>query len=170
MSPLRVLSMRACLGCSPVPLQQQYIGITQKKAFKRYQLMNEITYEKLMDNAGKHQVLIFVHTRNETQLTAKTMRDMALEKNELNRFMREEAEGAQVYGFATRSRAHTRTQAHLKAHTCSHIHALMDASVHTLGALIARFACTRVRTSLDPVFMDFAPVARDRVGSSLGVA
>ena len=28
----------------PVPLQQQYIGITEKKALKRFQLMNEICY------------------------------------------------------------------------------------------------------------------------------
>ena len=31
----------------PVPLEQQYIGITEKKAIKRYQLMNEIVYEKV---------------------------------------------------------------------------------------------------------------------------
>jgi replicative superfamily II helicase len=31
----------------PVPLQQQYIGITEKKALKRFQLMNEICYEKV---------------------------------------------------------------------------------------------------------------------------
>jgi pre-mRNA-splicing helicase BRR2 len=30
----------------PVPLEQQYIGITEKKAVKRYQLMNDIVYEK----------------------------------------------------------------------------------------------------------------------------
>jgi pre-mRNA-splicing helicase BRR2 len=28
----------------PVPLQQQYIGITEKKAIRRFQLMNEIVY------------------------------------------------------------------------------------------------------------------------------
>lgn len=31
----------------PVPLQQQYIGVTEKKAIKRFQLMNEICYEKV---------------------------------------------------------------------------------------------------------------------------
>lgn len=40
----------------PVPLEQQYIGITEKKAIKRFQLMNEIVYEKVMDHAGKNQV------------------------------------------------------------------------------------------------------------------
>ena len=42
----------------PVPLEQQYIGITEKKALKRFQLMNEITYEKVVEQAGKNQVLI----------------------------------------------------------------------------------------------------------------
>jgi len=33
----------------PVPLQQQYIGVSEKKAMKRFQLMNEICYEKVED-------------------------------------------------------------------------------------------------------------------------
>lgn len=40
----------------PVPLEQEYIGITEKKALKRYQAMNEVVYEKVMENAGKSQV------------------------------------------------------------------------------------------------------------------
>lgn len=54
----------------PVPLQQQYIGITEKKALKRFQLMNEICYEKVLQQAGKNQVLIFTHSRAETAKTA----------------------------------------------------------------------------------------------------
>lgn len=40
----------------PVPLEQQFIGITEKKAIKRFQLMNDIVYEKVMEHAGKNQV------------------------------------------------------------------------------------------------------------------
>ena len=40
----------------PVPLEQQYIGITEKKAVKRFQIMNDIVYEKVLDHAGKNQV------------------------------------------------------------------------------------------------------------------
>ena len=40
----------------PVPLEQQYIGITEKKAVKRFQVMNEIVYEKVLEHAGKNQV------------------------------------------------------------------------------------------------------------------
>ena len=40
----------------PVPLEQQYIGITEKKAVKRFQVMNDIVYEKVTEHAGKNQV------------------------------------------------------------------------------------------------------------------
>ena len=40
----------------PCPLDQQYIGINVKKPLQRFQLMNEICYEKVVDCAGKHQV------------------------------------------------------------------------------------------------------------------
>lgn len=50
----------------PVPLEQQYIGITEKKAVKRFQVMNEIVYEKIMEHAGRNQILVFVHSRKET--------------------------------------------------------------------------------------------------------
>lgn len=43
----------------PVPLEQTYVGITEKKAIKRFQIMNEIVYEKIMEHAGKNQVWYF---------------------------------------------------------------------------------------------------------------
>jgi len=36
----------------PCGLQQQFIGITEKKAIKRYQIMNEVCYEKVLDQVG----------------------------------------------------------------------------------------------------------------------
>ncbi|KAJ3033781.1 DEIH-box ATPase [Rhizophlyctis rosea] len=71
----------------PCPLKQQYIGITEKKAIKRFGLMNEIVYEKLMDEAGKNQVLVFVHSRKETAKTAKAIRDMAVEKETVGQIL-----------------------------------------------------------------------------------
>ena len=71
----------------PCPLQQQYIGITEKKAVKRFQLANEICYEKVMDYAGKHQVIVFVHSRKETAKTAKMIRDSAIEKDTIGKFL-----------------------------------------------------------------------------------
>ncbi|CDW82626.1 u5 small nuclear ribonucleoprotein 200 kda helicase [Stylonychia lemnae] len=71
----------------PVPLEQIYVGITEKKAIKRMMLMNEVCYEKVMERAGKYQILVFVHSRKETARTAKIIRDMALAKDELQNFI-----------------------------------------------------------------------------------
>ena len=80
----------------PVPLQQQYIGITEKKALKRFQLMNEICYEKVLQQAGKNQVLIFTHSRAETAKTAAALRDMAASNDTLNRFVREDSASSEI--------------------------------------------------------------------------
>ena len=75
----------------PVPLQQQYIGVTEKKAHKRFQLMNQICYDKVLEQAGTNQVLVFVHSRKETAKTATFLRDMALENAELTRFIKDDS-------------------------------------------------------------------------------
>ena len=69
------------------------MGITQKKAFKRMQLMNDICYEKVMQTAGKHQTIVFVHSRKDTATTARMIRDRAQEADELIRFVRDEDTG-----------------------------------------------------------------------------
>jgi pre-mRNA-splicing helicase BRR2 len=75
----------------PVPLEQQYIGITEKKAVKRFQIMNELVYEKVMENAGKSQVLVFVHSRKETGKTARAIRDMCMEKDTIGSLVKSTA-------------------------------------------------------------------------------
>ena len=80
----------------PVPLQQQYIGITEKKALKRFQLMNEICYEKVLQQAGKNQVLIFTHSRAETAKTAMALRDLAIENDTVSRFVREDSASLEI--------------------------------------------------------------------------
>uniref|UniRef100_A0A2N9I7Z7 Uncharacterized protein n=1 Tax=Fagus sylvatica TaxID=28930 RepID=A0A2N9I7Z7_FAGSY len=89
----------------PVPLSQQYIGITVKKPLQRFQLMNDICYEKVMGVAGKHQILIFVHSRKETAKTARAIRDTALANDTLGRFLKEDS--------ASREILHTQTD-HIK--------------------------------------------------------
>ncbi|KAL7572112.1 hypothetical protein ACA910_001749 [Epithemia clementina (nom. ined.)] len=74
----------------PVPLQMQYIGITEKNAFKRMHLQNEICYEKALEQRrNKNQMLIFVHSRIETGKTVKALQSMAMERNELTKFVRD---------------------------------------------------------------------------------
>lgn len=80
----------------PVALQQQYIGVTEKKAVKRFQLMSMIVYEKIMEKAGRHQVLVFVHSRKETGKTARAIRDICLEKDTLGGFLSEGSASMEV--------------------------------------------------------------------------
>ncbi|KAM1767239.1 hypothetical protein ACFX12_045349 [Malus domestica] len=83
-------------GFRPVPLSQQYIGITIRKPLQRLQLMNDICYEKVISMAGKHQVLIFVHSRRETAKTACAIRDTALDKGTLGRFLKEDSASHEI--------------------------------------------------------------------------
>ncbi|ESO10442.1 hypothetical protein HELRODRAFT_183600 [Helobdella robusta] len=80
----------------PVPLEQQYIGIMEKKAVKRFQIMNNIVYDQVMQHAGKNQVLVFVHSRKETGKTARAIRDMCLENDLLGQFLKESSASTEV--------------------------------------------------------------------------
>lgn len=80
----------------PVALEQQYIGVTEKKAMKRFQVMNEIVYDKIMEHSGRNQVLVFVHSRKETGKTARAIRDMCLEKDTLGSFLKEGSASMEV--------------------------------------------------------------------------
>uniref|UniRef100_A0A6Q2XC58 U5 small nuclear ribonucleoprotein 200 kDa helicase n=1 Tax=Esox lucius TaxID=8010 RepID=A0A6Q2XC58_ESOLU len=71
----------------PVPLEQTYVGITEKKAIKRFQIMNEIVYEKIMEHAGKNQV---------RPVSTRAIRDMCLEKDTLGLFLREGSASTEV--------------------------------------------------------------------------
>ncbi|CAA9987030.1 pre-mRNA-splicing helicase BRR2, putative [Plasmodium knowlesi strain H] len=71
----------------PVQLEQHYIGIKEKKGIKKYALMNQVTYEKVLEEAGKNQILIFVHSRKETYRTAKMLIEKFLKSDNLNKFL-----------------------------------------------------------------------------------
>jgi len=49
--------------------------------------VNEVCYEKVFDQAGKNQTLVFVHFRKETAKIAKFIRDMAI-KETITQFVR----------------------------------------------------------------------------------
>lgn len=87
----------------PCPLAQQYIGITAKKAFTRFELMNEICFEKVLAAAGKHQVLVFVHSRKETAKTARFIRDKALGSDMIGRFLKEDSASREILQTETES-------------------------------------------------------------------
>lgn len=73
----------------PCPLQQCYVGITSKKALKRFQLMNEVTYEKVMAQLDmSNQTIIFVHSRKETAATGQYLIDKAINDEVIDKFLK----------------------------------------------------------------------------------
>jgi pre-mRNA-splicing helicase BRR2 len=80
----------------PCPLKQEYVGITEKKAIRRFQVMNDVCYEKTLEQAGKNQVLIFCHSRKETAKTAKFIRDHAMENDTLQQFLPQSSASREV--------------------------------------------------------------------------
>jgi pre-mRNA-splicing helicase BRR2 len=77
-------------------VQQRFIGITKKKATKRYQIVNEVCYEKVLDQAGKNQTLAFVHSRKETLKAAKLSRDMAVEKESIVQYVKPDGAAREI--------------------------------------------------------------------------
>lgn len=77
----------------PCPLKQEFIGVTDKKAIKQLKTMNDICYNKVLEQVGQrgNQMLIFVHSRKETAKTAKYVRDKALEMETIGQILRSDA-------------------------------------------------------------------------------
>ena len=80
----------------PAPLQQQYVGVTEKNKLKQLQLMNAICYEKVLEQAGRNQVLIFVHSRKETARTARAIRDLFAEHNTQSQLLKEDSASREI--------------------------------------------------------------------------
>lgn len=58
--------------------------------------MNEVCYEKVLDQAGKNQTLVFVHSRKETGKTARFIRDMAIEKETITQFVKPDSASREI--------------------------------------------------------------------------
>lgn len=58
-----------------------------------------------MEQAGKNQVLVFVHSRKETAKTARALRDAALENDAIGRFLREDSASRRVLAEAAEQEA-----------------------------------------------------------------
>ncbi|ORX48547.1 Sec63-domain-containing protein [Hesseltinella vesiculosa] len=83
----------------PCPLKQQFIGITEKKAIKRFQVANEVCYEKVLEQIEQreeNQVLVFVHSRKETAKTAMTLKDMAIDNDTIARFIKQDSASREI--------------------------------------------------------------------------
>lgn len=65
----------------PCPLEQQFVGIKEKKAIRKVAAMNEACYDKLVECVkNRHQLIIFVHSRKDTFKTAKWLKDKVEEE------------------------------------------------------------------------------------------
>jgi len=80
----------------PCPLATQFVGITVKKPLQRFALMNEVCYDKVLAGAGRHQALVFVHSRKETAKTARFLKDRALADDALPRFVRDDSASREI--------------------------------------------------------------------------
>ncbi|XP_030474192.1 DExH-box ATP-dependent RNA helicase DExH14 [Syzygium oleosum] len=71
----------------PVPLAQQYIGISEHNYLARTELLNEICYKKVVDSLKQgHQAMVFVHSRKDTAKTAEKLVELARKNDELDLF------------------------------------------------------------------------------------
>ena len=71
----------------PVPLTQQYIGVSVKDPARQKIEMNKIAYEKMMDSVRKkNQVMVFVHSRRDTVKTAEQLLEFAQLNGETDYF------------------------------------------------------------------------------------
>jgi pre-mRNA-splicing helicase BRR2 len=83
----------------PCPLKQQYVAISEKKAIKRLQMMNEIVYEKLIEELElnqENQILVFCHSRKETAKTARAIRDLAISRETIGSILRADAASREI--------------------------------------------------------------------------
>ncbi|XP_072988680.1 DExH-box ATP-dependent RNA helicase DExH14 isoform X2 [Typha latifolia] len=72
----------------PVPLAQQYIGISEKDYGRKLEMFNNICYEKVADSVKQgHQAMVFVHSRKDTGKTARTLIETAVKSGELELFL-----------------------------------------------------------------------------------
>lgn len=77
----------------PSPLQQCYVGVSAKRAMKRFKIMNDVTYQKTKDQVvADNPVIVFVHSRKETVSTARYVVDRAIEDESIGHFMKHESD------------------------------------------------------------------------------
>ncbi|KAI4335915.1 hypothetical protein L6164_014511 [Bauhinia variegata] len=71
----------------PVPLAQQYVGISEQNFVARTELLNEICYKKVVDSIKQgHQAMVFVHSRKDTAKTAERLVELARKYDEMELF------------------------------------------------------------------------------------
>lgn len=93
----------------PVPLEQHFIGVKGKPGSKQSrENLDVVAFEKVRSMLEQgHQVMVFVHSRKDTVLTARMLRQMAVEDGCENLFSCHEHED---YSSALRDMKHSRAR------------------------------------------------------------
>ncbi|XP_072153378.1 activating signal cointegrator 1 complex subunit 3 isoform X4 [Bemisia tabaci] len=75
----------------PVPLSQTFVGLKATRPLQQKNDMDYICYEKVVQELQNgHQVMVFVHARNNTVKTANVLKELAQQKNQLHLFVPEQ--------------------------------------------------------------------------------
>ncbi|ESO93256.1 hypothetical protein LOTGIDRAFT_189896 [Lottia gigantea] len=92
----------------PVPLGQTFIGIKTTNKIQQLQDFNIVCYEKILEDIKKgHQVMVFVHARNETVRTAMVLVEMARNQGDIKLFT---PNNSSRYGDFQKSASHSRNR------------------------------------------------------------
>jgi activating signal cointegrator complex subunit 3 len=92
----------------PVPLAQTFIGIKSTNRMQQLQDFNNVCYDKVIEQVRNgHQVMVFVHARNETVRTASVLCEMAKNKGHITLFA---AEKSSLLGEALKQVGHSRNR------------------------------------------------------------
>uniref|UniRef100_A0A1D2A263 Activating signal cointegrator 1 complex subunit 3 n=1 Tax=Auxenochlorella protothecoides TaxID=3075 RepID=A0A1D2A263_AUXPR len=71
----------------PVPLEMQFIGISEKNFGARTTIMDDVTYQKVADSLKRgFQAMVFVHSRKDTGKTARSLALRAQQGGDLDLF------------------------------------------------------------------------------------
>ncbi|EFJ28836.1 hypothetical protein SELMODRAFT_410613 [Selaginella moellendorffii] len=72
----------------PVPLMQNYVGVTEPNFALRNSIMNEVCYGKILEAVrNDQQAMVFVHSRKDTVKTARILVDIAQRNGEIGLFL-----------------------------------------------------------------------------------
>ncbi|CAK0786311.1 hypothetical protein CVIRNUC_009524 [Coccomyxa viridis] len=78
----------------PVPLEMQFVGVTEKNLFAQKGIMDDVCYEKVVDTLQKgHQAMVFVHSRKDTGKSARMLQMKAQQGGETAAFDCQEEDG-----------------------------------------------------------------------------
>ena len=75
---------------------------------------------KIIRTAWKNQVLIFVHSRKETSKTARALRDMAIQKQDLQKFIKDESRSKELLTHVSESVENLEVKELLPSGFCIH--------------------------------------------------